>query len=278
MPVLDRTILRLATWELIAEPDVPVAVVIDEAVELAKQYSTEQSGGFVNGVLSHHRPPGARPSLSRRRQAAWPVRPASGPAVLSVVRTVKRVPRGPDGTWRSPSGRKRTQADPTARWGLCSSGPGSRRRGRPAGLTRIAHEIVERNHGLEDVVVVGLQTGGVPLALPLAQRARGDGGHGRPGGHARRGLLPRRHRHPPGAARGHHRHPLRPGRPAGRPGRRRALHRPDGPGRAQRPGRLRPGPGRAAGGDGRPGPSRAARSAPTTWARTCPPASTNRST
>jgi N utilization substance protein B len=35
-----------------AEPDVPVAVVIDEAVELAKQYSTEFSGGFVNGVLS----------------------------------------------------------------------------------------------------------------------------------------------------------------------------------------------------------------------------------
>ena len=36
----------------LAEPDVPVAVVIDEAVELAKQYSTEDSGGFVNGVLS----------------------------------------------------------------------------------------------------------------------------------------------------------------------------------------------------------------------------------
>jgi transcription antitermination protein NusB len=52
MPVLDRSILRLATYELIAEPDVPVAVVIDEAVELAKQYSTEFSGGFVNGVLS----------------------------------------------------------------------------------------------------------------------------------------------------------------------------------------------------------------------------------
>jgi len=52
MPVLDRNILRLATYELIAEPDVPVAVVIDEAVELAKQYSTEFSGGFVNGVLS----------------------------------------------------------------------------------------------------------------------------------------------------------------------------------------------------------------------------------
>ena len=52
MPVVDRTILRLATWELLARPDVPVAVVLDEAVELAKQYSTEQSGGFVNGVLS----------------------------------------------------------------------------------------------------------------------------------------------------------------------------------------------------------------------------------
>jgi N utilization substance protein B len=52
MPVLDRNILRLATYELIAEPEVPVAVVIDEAVELAKQYSTEFSGGFVNGVLS----------------------------------------------------------------------------------------------------------------------------------------------------------------------------------------------------------------------------------
>lgn len=63
MPVVDRTILRLATWELLARPDVPVAVVLDEAVELAKQYSTEQSGGFVNGVLStiaaHVRPAGA---------------------------------------------------------------------------------------------------------------------------------------------------------------------------------------------------------------------------
>jgi len=52
MPVVDRTVLRLATWELLARSDVPVAVVIDEAVELAKQYSTEQSGAFVNGVLS----------------------------------------------------------------------------------------------------------------------------------------------------------------------------------------------------------------------------------
>lgn len=52
MPVVDRTILRLATWELLERSETPVAVVIDEAVELAKQYSTDASGAFVNGVLS----------------------------------------------------------------------------------------------------------------------------------------------------------------------------------------------------------------------------------
>jgi len=51
MPVVDRQLLRLGAYELVARPDVPVAVVIDEAVELAKQYSTEDSGRFVNGVL-----------------------------------------------------------------------------------------------------------------------------------------------------------------------------------------------------------------------------------
>ncbi len=52
MPVLDRAVLRLATYELLSEAATPVAVVIDEAVELAKQYSTEFSGKFVNGVLA----------------------------------------------------------------------------------------------------------------------------------------------------------------------------------------------------------------------------------
>ena len=52
MPVLDRTVLRLGTAELVDFPQTPVAVVIDEAVELAKRFSTEQSGGFVNGVLA----------------------------------------------------------------------------------------------------------------------------------------------------------------------------------------------------------------------------------
>ncbi|MGH9303977.1 MAG: transcription antitermination factor NusB [Acidimicrobiales bacterium] len=52
MPVIDRSLLRLAAYELLAEPEVPVAVVIDEAVELANRYSTEDSGRYVNGVLA----------------------------------------------------------------------------------------------------------------------------------------------------------------------------------------------------------------------------------
>ena len=52
MAVVDRLVLRLAVAELLEPAGPPVAVVIDEAVELAKTYSTEDSGGFVNGVLS----------------------------------------------------------------------------------------------------------------------------------------------------------------------------------------------------------------------------------
>jgi N utilization substance protein B len=52
MPALDRAILRLAVFELRERHDVPVAVVIDEAVELAKRFSTDDSPRFVNGVLA----------------------------------------------------------------------------------------------------------------------------------------------------------------------------------------------------------------------------------
>jgi transcription antitermination protein NusB len=52
MPTIDRNVLRIGTFELIHRPDVPIAVVIDEAVELAKRFSTDDSGKFVNGVLS----------------------------------------------------------------------------------------------------------------------------------------------------------------------------------------------------------------------------------
>ncbi len=52
MPVVDRAVLRMATYELGWSQDVPTSVVISEAVELAKEYSTEDSGGFVNGLLA----------------------------------------------------------------------------------------------------------------------------------------------------------------------------------------------------------------------------------
>ena len=51
MPAVDRNLLRLALYELLHEDETPDAVVIDEAVEIAKKFSTPSSGPFVNGVL-----------------------------------------------------------------------------------------------------------------------------------------------------------------------------------------------------------------------------------
>jgi N utilization substance protein B len=51
MPLVDRNLLRLATYELVARPEVPTPVVLDQAIELAKLLSTADSGRFVNGVL-----------------------------------------------------------------------------------------------------------------------------------------------------------------------------------------------------------------------------------
>lgn len=52
LPVLDRSILRMGTFELRYCPETPAAVVMNEAVELAKKFSTEDSGSYINGVLS----------------------------------------------------------------------------------------------------------------------------------------------------------------------------------------------------------------------------------
>lgn len=51
MIVVDRNILRIAAYELLYCPDVPYKVVIDEAVELAKKYGSEDSGAFINGIV-----------------------------------------------------------------------------------------------------------------------------------------------------------------------------------------------------------------------------------
>jgi N utilization substance protein B len=52
MARVDRNVLRLGTWELAHRADVPRAVVLDEAVELAKAFGTDESSAFVNGVLN----------------------------------------------------------------------------------------------------------------------------------------------------------------------------------------------------------------------------------
>jgi N utilization substance protein B len=52
MPAVDRALLRLGAWELLYNDDVPDAVAIDEAVELARTLSTAESPAFVNGLLA----------------------------------------------------------------------------------------------------------------------------------------------------------------------------------------------------------------------------------
>ena len=52
MPAVDRALLRIAVWEVLYNDEVPAGVAIDEAVELAKEFSTDESGSFLNGVLA----------------------------------------------------------------------------------------------------------------------------------------------------------------------------------------------------------------------------------
>lgn len=52
MPVIDRNLLRMGLFEILYVDEIPTAVAIDEAIELAKLYSTEDSGRFINGILA----------------------------------------------------------------------------------------------------------------------------------------------------------------------------------------------------------------------------------
>ncbi|MBI4040468.1 MAG: transcription antitermination factor NusB [Deltaproteobacteria bacterium] len=51
MGAVDRNILRLATYELLYCPDIPGEVILDEAIEIAKRFGSEDSSAFVNGIL-----------------------------------------------------------------------------------------------------------------------------------------------------------------------------------------------------------------------------------
>ena len=63
MAAVDRNVLRLAAFELEARPDTPVGVIIDEAIEIVRKYSTEEATRFINGILD---------SLKKLRDAKSP--------------------------------------------------------------------------------------------------------------------------------------------------------------------------------------------------------------
>ena len=69
MAVIDRNVLRLATWELLHCRDIPPKVAINEAIELGKRYSTQNSGAFINGILDKIK------DLARSGAAAGPPTP-----------------------------------------------------------------------------------------------------------------------------------------------------------------------------------------------------------
>lgn len=72
MAAIDRNILRLGAFEMLYDPDIPMKVAINEALELAKRYSTAQSSRFVNGILDRLQSPVAEPGTD-----ATPAEPAT---------------------------------------------------------------------------------------------------------------------------------------------------------------------------------------------------------
>lgn len=74
LAVVDRNVLRLAIWELLADPSAPVGAVVNEAVELAHRYGGESSPAFVNGVLRT-----VTTEIQARRAGRQPDRDAESP-------------------------------------------------------------------------------------------------------------------------------------------------------------------------------------------------------
>ena len=66
MAAIDRNILRLATYELLFREDIPPLVTINEAIDIAKKFSTKNSGPFVNGILDNIRLKAAPPGKQRK--------------------------------------------------------------------------------------------------------------------------------------------------------------------------------------------------------------------
>lgn len=80
MAAIDRNILRLGAYEMLFCPDVPAKVAINEALELAKRYSTAQSSRFVNGILDRLQTSEVAPDQGETSPAAEPEVPSEGPS------------------------------------------------------------------------------------------------------------------------------------------------------------------------------------------------------
>lgn len=86
MAAVDRNVLRLAAYELVARPDTPLGVVIDEAIEIVRKYSAEEATRFVNGVLDALKAlreapkPKARKARAKKAEPEAPAEPPSEPA------------------------------------------------------------------------------------------------------------------------------------------------------------------------------------------------------
>jgi len=66
MAVIDRNILRAAAYELLYRKDIPPSVVMNEALEIAKKYSTEESAPFINGILDNIAHSGDKETITRK--------------------------------------------------------------------------------------------------------------------------------------------------------------------------------------------------------------------
>ncbi len=95
MAAIDRNVLRLATYELLHKADVPYKVVINEAIEIAKRFSTAQSGAFVNGILDR-----TWVLIERGRASSGLTVPP--PPVEAEVRAVRRRPGAEEGAALAP--------------------------------------------------------------------------------------------------------------------------------------------------------------------------------
>ena len=90
LPAVDRAILRVAVWELLHADDVPEPVAVDEAVELAKQLSTDESPGFINGVLGQVML--VTPQIRAAAQAVQGAVPERSPATMRAVERPEEEP------------------------------------------------------------------------------------------------------------------------------------------------------------------------------------------